>query len=532
MLANAACRAQHESPPVADANHLNQPVERQGAFASALLMTGSTYISYATGMLTSMLVARSLGPHDYGRFAYLVWASGVLVIACNNGLTNTSIRFVAELIGQGRISSARDVHGWLRTRQYWSLALVGVGFAAVLPWLQPAGWEQHLVLAGLIVFISAAAKATYLFGASVAKGYGQFSVEAVTTSVLALGNLTVAAVLWYLGAQAMAYLLLFLAFSIGHAVLTTVMMRRRNIVAAYHPLEPELKARLRSSYRWAVVLAMVGILSNRSLETYLLNAHVGAAEVGYFSIAAALARGGVDLLAAGLSSVLLPLMSHAFGAGGFDRAKLIFSDCARYFQFMGAMLAGVACMWAEPIVHILYGSAFEPVVAALRVMVITGGLTLSSAAYSALLSATDNQRLRVTFTIASVALSVGAALLLVPIFGFKGALASYAVGGVGQFVIIAVISRMLLSIHLPYAAIARQFVAAAMAVALSAPLMWMGDGLFPPLAAGALYAALLIAFSVVLKNWTASDRLALKRVVEGIGLLRRVVHRFSSPPEE
>jgi O-antigen/teichoic acid export membrane protein len=405
-------------------------------------------------------------------------------------------------------------------------------FAAALPWLQPAGWEHHIVLAGLIVFISAAAKATYLFGASVAKGYGQFSVEAVTTSVLALSNLAVAAVLWYQDAQATAYLLLFLAFSIGHAALTTVMMRRRNIVAERHPLEPVLKARLRTSYRWAIVLAMVGMLSNRSLETYLLNALVGAAEVGYFSIAAALARGGVDLLAAGLSSVLLPLMSHAFGAGGFDRAKLMFSDCARYFQFMGVLLAGVTCMWAEPIVRLLYGSAFEPVVAALRVMVVTGGLTLSSAAYSALLSATDNQRLRVTFTVASVALSVGAALLLVPIFGFEGALGSYAVGGVGQFVIIAATSRVLLSIHMPYGAIARQFAAAAMAVVLSAPFMWVGHGIFPPLAAGALYAALLIVFSIVLKSWTPSDRLALQRVVESIAPLRRIVRRFRSPPEE
>ena len=56
---------------------------RVAAAKAAALMTGSTYISYGLGIIVSALIARDLGPADFGRYAYVVWMSGVLVvIAC------------------------------------------------------------------------------------------------------------------------------------------------------------------------------------------------------------------------------------------------------------------------------------------------------------------------------------------------------------------------------------------------------------------------------------------------------------------
>ena len=83
---------------------------------SVLLTTGSTYVTYAAGLVTSMLIARGLGPADYGRYAYLVWLSGLLVLVMNHGLTTSAIRFVSESLGRKSLVDAQDVH---RRLQRW-----------------------------------------------------------------------------------------------------------------------------------------------------------------------------------------------------------------------------------------------------------------------------------------------------------------------------------------------------------------------------------------------------------------------------
>lgn len=113
---------------------------------SALLMTGSTYVAYAAGLITSMLIARGLGPADYGRYAYLIWLSGVLVLLMNHGLTTSAIRFISESLGRQDSHGARSLHRWFQTRQGWSVVVVGALFLLALPLLKPSGWEGDLLI--------------------------------------------------------------------------------------------------------------------------------------------------------------------------------------------------------------------------------------------------------------------------------------------------------------------------------------------------------------------------------------------------
>ena len=70
------------------------------ALRAALQMTGSTYVIYAAGLVVSALIARSIGPEQFGRYSYLVWLAGVLILISNNGLTTSGIRFVSECLGR------------------------------------------------------------------------------------------------------------------------------------------------------------------------------------------------------------------------------------------------------------------------------------------------------------------------------------------------------------------------------------------------------------------------------------------------
>ena len=66
---------------------------RIAALQAAFFVTASTYIAYAISIVVSAVVARSLGPADYGQYAYLVFIVGLLVMLANHGLTTSAIRF-------------------------------------------------------------------------------------------------------------------------------------------------------------------------------------------------------------------------------------------------------------------------------------------------------------------------------------------------------------------------------------------------------------------------------------------------------
>jgi hypothetical protein len=78
----------------------NKQFGRVATLKAAFLVTGSTYASYAFGLITSALIARGLGPDDFGSYAYVIWLTGLLIMLGNNGLAISGIRFVSESHGE------------------------------------------------------------------------------------------------------------------------------------------------------------------------------------------------------------------------------------------------------------------------------------------------------------------------------------------------------------------------------------------------------------------------------------------------
>lgn len=493
---------------------MNQRFGRGAALKAALLMTGSTYVTYALGLIISALIARNIGPAEYGQYAYLVWLSGVLVIVSNNGLTSSGIRFVSECVGRDDIDAARKVHGWLRVRQFFSLAAVCVLFVVALPFFKPAGWEGQITLLVAVVLVSAIAKTFYLFDTSIGKGYGRFDIEALSTVTMSIVNIIAVVVLVVMKAPVMAYLALFACVSVGYGVIAAVMLARGEIMPRREAMEPELLRRLRPHVFWTVILLVVGLLSNKTVETFLLNALVGSAEVGFFSIAAALTRGGVDLLSSGLTTVLMPMMGHAFGVGGAERVKAILSDSVRYFHFLGFLLAGVGVLWADAAISIMYGAQYAPVVNVFRVMVLIGGLTLAEGAFGALLSTTDNQKLRAWFAFFSAVVTSVFAVALVPKYGLAGAVIAHAVSRMLVFAAAMISISRAMSLQLPLRELGLLLLSAGIAAAVSGAVFFASPNMWVHLLAGIVYAVVFVAATVLLRAWKGKDALQLLAVME------------------
>lgn len=484
---------------------MSNPFSRLATAKAALLMTGSTYVSFFFGLIVSAVIARALGPEDFGRYAYVVWLSGVLVTIGNNGLNTTGIRFISESIGRGSKRSARAVHGWLQRLQFLCLLATAGGFLILLPLTVPVSWNANVALfAGIVVF-STIAKTIYLFDISVAKGYGQYSVEAFSTMAISGVNMLCVLVLFLLHAPLVAYLALFGATGAAYTLVVWSMLRARRIRPTARGLDDSMAPRLKNHLLWTVLLTVTGAFGNKAAETFLLSTYVGPAEVGFFTIAGSLTRGGVELLSSGLNSVLMPLMGHAFGAGGTARVNVIMAHSVRYFSFAGFLVAGVGFLWADVVVTLMYGAQYQPAVQVFRVMAVVAGVTLSQGAFGALLSTTDHQRIRAFVAVVGVVLSILVAVLLVPRYGLNGAMLAHAASTLVLFFVIGGGIVKVFKISLPWRELARLLLASAVATAVAGACLWVSTSLPVQFVAGLLYALVFIVASFVFKAWTEED---------------------------
>ncbi len=497
---------------------------RTAAFRSVLLVIGSTYFSYAVGLVASLLIARTLGPYAFGQYAYIVWLTGTLTMLICNGLTLTAIRFLSECLGKDNVDEARGVQRLLKSWFLRSIVGISVFFLIAHPWLKPAGWDKPVWVFAFATLCAAVAKSAYTFGSSVSKGYGRFEIDAYTVSLMGLTNLLGVLLLATLGAPLLSYIMFFVVVSLGHAIVTHVLMRRVGIAATAPAtagdVGSDLQSRIANNYFWTTVLFMVFALSNKTIETLFLNSFVGPEAVGWFAIAAAMTRGGIEMLSSGLSTVLMPIMSHAFGSRDEQRANRIFSDAVRYYFFLGLILAGGGFLWSGLAITVMYGAQYSPAILALQVMMLVGGLGMIENAIASLLTTTDNPSVRVALALCHMLITLLASIALVPRYGFEGAIAAHALGRISITIVSVVVASRYLKLRFPYRDLVRMLGAAAVGLSLALLILFVTTSLTAQFFAGVAYGLGCIVGSVWLRVWTTTDVQMLSSVAQRLPRLR------------
>jgi len=491
--------------------------DRRSAVKAVLMTTASTYLTYAIGLLVSVMVTRALGADEFGRYAYLVWLVGTLVTIANNGLTMAAIKFVAEASSQHEPERAHAITRHLRRIQYATIAVVALAVVLGLPWLKPAGWEGSSGLLATLCLIAFSFKATSMLTTSIAKGYRNFHVEAITnaTAVTIGALLAVAALYW--AKTLLGFATVFAFTSVVYAIASALLTRGQAPSAPAPALSVEIRARIHRYVLSTATLIAISILGAQSLSMFLLNRWSGAKEVGFLSIAYALTRAGLELLVAGLSATTMPIIGHTLASGDLARTQRVLDDTARYYQFLGLMVAGVGFYWAYPLITLAYGPAFANVGLIFRISVLTSGVLLSSAAFQAVIANSDHNRFRLITIGSSALLSLAIAILLIPSHGAVGAAIAGAVPTLTVPIATMIGVHRFMGLSTPVRALGKQY----LLFALSGALAWLlqaalGTRAFAPWSAGVAFAACFLGSSLWVGIWRRDER-AL-----AAGYLRRV----------
>lgn len=506
---------------------------RLAVLRSVGIVTVSTYIEYALGLLMSVWIARSLGPSEFGRYAFTIWLCGWLIVCSNHALTTSSTKFIAEADGMGDPGLASHLAARFSRIQTAS-SLVVIGLFVLVGWLfRPSEWDGSLLpIMGLVV-VAVVAKANYAMLVAIGKGQERFEPEAVATVVGGIVGMLLVLAAMFLHADLVSFVALFAIACLLLNLINRVAYRCCCRPYETGPIPPSVTTRVNRHLRLTAALVLMGSFRIGTIEVFLLTTFTGSVAVGYFAIAGTLTRGAVQLFSVGLTSTLLPYMAKTYGESGTSRAARFLSEATRFYWAVGIAIAGLGLVTTPEIVRLMYGTRYVDAIPAIEATLVLGGLLLIGNGIAAFQTVVDRQDDRIRIAVVALVANAVLGVSLVPSFGLAGAVVTYAGTRVVEMALAIHYLRKATSGGLPVAAMSRLF-----AVGLVATLAaWAATAATPSrlgfLVGVAMFTALYVPGSMLVRYWTGDDFQLMTGISRRLGPPGRVLARvleFVHPP--
>jgi len=386
-------------------------------FWSVLLTLGSS-------LVLSIALARKLGPGQYGSYSFALWLVGLGALLSNMGISVASTKFISEYQGAG------DQRGltWVVRATLRSRALVAVAIAIALVPI------SMLLIRGdpgssvrfypLLISLALVPSALHQAFQGILKGFQRYDYSTIALTVGLLLKAFVAVALVWLG-YGILHLLILEAVAWGLAAALGLLFLRRLVGKPFSKQGSGLpREATRNLARYAaiasVLLLMDFIINDRS-EIFFIKLYRPDAEVGYYSLAFAMATYPMLLIPGALGSVLLPAISEQFGRGDSTRLAAIFVTSARYLMMLAFPLAVGGIVMARPLVIALFGQEYTPMVLPTQILMGVGAGYAVSLSTSSVIWGTNRPQYFLLMSICLVPINVIACNVLIPLYGMKGA---------------------------------------------------------------------------------------------------------------
>lgn len=408
---------------------------RSHTLRNTLYSSVGMYTEYVLGMLTSIIIARHLGPDDFGEYSLVIWLVAMGVAITNSGTASAAIKFVAESRGSGHTEIIPWLLDYLRRAQ--RMFLVVVLLAGVPLFLMLGGHVaphvNHAVVLGFLM-VAVAMRASYMFNIGVAKGFEDFRATAIVALVSTPINLALVIGAWFLDASVEWLLVIFLVSSLVFFLVSS------RITAAMLPerspgveLPDVLMSRVRRHMLWTALTVSVGFLAASEVEVLFLNLYADSHDAGQFKVAYQLALGASMLVPGVFGALLLPMMANALSRGQ-EAAGRRFVASTAYLALLALPLIAFGAVFSTAVIHVLYGEEFLPAGPIFAFCLAATCITSTTLAGSSLLVSADRQRSILLIMTALAVLKIAAGALLISRFGLTGAVMS--------FVLVALVSAV------------------------------------------------------------------------------------------
>jgi O-antigen/teichoic acid export membrane protein len=480
--------------------------QRSRTLSNTLFASVGMYTEYLLGMLTSIVIARHLGPESFGTYSLVIWLVGLGVAITNSGTASAAIKFVAEQRGSESTELIPHLLSYLRRAQRWFLLVVVLGGTALFVFAgeRIAPGMNHRLLLGFLV-VAVALRSSYMFNIGVAKGFESFRTTASISLISTPINLVLVLLAVWRNAPVEWLLAVFVTSSV---VCVGVSLRRVRLLLPEKrtgvKLPPQLLARVHRHMLWTALTVSVSFFAASEVEVMFLNMYTDSHDAGQFKVAYQLATGAAMLVPGVFSALLLPMMARALSRGREVAARR-FVGTTSYLALLAAPLMAFGLVFGSDAIRFMYGVEYVaagPVFAAC--LIATCISTMSSSASSLLVSA-DRQRSILLMVLTCGVVKLGLGMALVQRFGLHGAAAAFLGAACFSAIVFFSMAIRVSRIQPEWGRLVRILLAAGVAGIVALPLHGRLASLPSMLLGGVTLALVYALMTLALRCWYRGD---------------------------
>lgn len=390
---------------------------KMGAIGTLALTAGNT----ALALIVSILLARWLGPANYGIYELAISITAVIAIPVQLGLPRLMVREIAQYHANQEWGLLK---GMTLTANFLVVALVVAAIAIAAPLLWLAGSEDNttkirtiswsLVLLPLVA-LSSLRLATLRGLKRVI--YGQLPEKLIQPilliALLAIGYSTTG--LEAPAAMALTCVAAGVAFLVGTGLLMRTMPSEVQSAQSVYDRKKWLSSLIPFS-----LISVVSMLGGRTNILLLGIFAVPEREIGFFRVA----TGVSAFVAIGLTAVNVALAPHVaslHSRGETKRLQRIISKCSLVTIGMAMPIAIVFLLAGNVILTVVYGREYGAAYSLLAILCLGQLVSVSAGSVTLVLNMTGHENDVLRISIYTIALNLMLNIILINLFGAVGA---------------------------------------------------------------------------------------------------------------
>ncbi|WP_373031379.1 flippase [Sulfurovum sp.] len=390
----------------------------------SLITLGGTIAGMLLQLIIRMIIARGLGPSQYGEFVLGLTIVGLAGSFASLGMGGALARFIPYFQVKREQSKLKGLFIIAGIVCLSSSLIVGIVLYLSAPAIADyfAG-EQSLqgilrVFATVLPFT-----VTILVAKSALRGFRRMDLFVLTESILTFGSqLGVAIIIVFMFHYSAFHLSIGYALtSIAVSILAVLfVMRSTDLFKSWGTIRAEFNTR--KIFKFALPLAgsqQVGQMRGRS-DSIILGAFMTVSDVGLYNVAMPIAK----LLQIGLGSInriFMPSITHLYAKGDMKSLKKAYTTVALWTYYLTLPLFLIIFFFAELILKILFGANYLNVHSALIILSVGFFINTVTGSFGETFVAIGKPHINMMTSICGFLSNAILMVILVPSYGLIGA---------------------------------------------------------------------------------------------------------------
>lgn len=387
----------------------------------------------ALGFIVNLLVARTMGPEEFGLYTSAIAAGAVVISLSDLGINTGVVRFASKYLNEQAENKAFAIfYSALKFRLVLGvlLTIVGVGLSRLIA--QELFDEPRLTILlqisffGLLIPIISG-----LFGA-IFQVYREFKKSVFLGILGGTVNLTYVGLLWLLQRMTLINLIAGSVLLAGALLFVTGSFLPKNIFSV-RKTDSILSRNLYHFSKWIMISSISVVLAN-NLDYYMLLWFRGAEAVGTY--AAAWKLGYVfPILAGAMGTVLLP---HVSSFETKERMKQYLTKAFRVTLPI-AILTWVLIPIAQPLINLIFGSEYMPAIPVFKILIIAFSITIVINPLGLVVYSLNKPHYFSIMNLVQLAVTIIGNIVLIPIYGIIGPAITVLLTGIVAIIFVSII---------------------------------------------------------------------------------------------